>query len=559
MANSTKISEYSTTAANNTSIDSIDIDENCAASGINNAIRSVLKHQADAFTQGTPIALDQTNNRVGIGTTSPNEPLEVVGGATTMRLHRDNASGGGGIDFYNNTQQVANINAGSGTLTFSADPTNGAASSYISLETDGTERMRIDSSGNVGIGRTPTSDKLEIDGSGIKLTDTPSGSGLKMYNSSSHLVRIVRDNNDLVFGASGDSNGTERMRIDSSGKVGIGTSSPTRELSLEKSTDHAIMSITSGTSNVAGVVFGDTADDDRGYVIYNNSGEYLYFGTNASERMRIDSSGNLLVGQTSANSNATGIGALPYGSLYSCRDGGAPFLVNRKTSDGDIALFQKNGTTVGSIGSENGADLTIGNGDTGLRFSASGDSVRPFNMSTVANRDNAVNLGDSSTRFKDLYLSGGVYLGGTGNANKLDDYEEGTFTPYWSGTGAAGSYTYTTQYGRYVKVGSLVHVQIRLQLSAITTHSTGLVVVDGLPFTFGQSGVGGGTIISNNMNFPGAAGDYIGPSVEHGPSSTDYFYIIFSRDNNTWNNPSSSGVLNSTTEIRTAFTYYTSQ
>jgi hypothetical protein len=421
------------------------------------------------------------------------------------------------------------------------------------------ERMRIDSSGNVGIGRTPTSDKLEIDGSGIKLTDTPSGSGLKMYNSSSHLVRIVRDNNDLVFGASGDSNGTERMRIDSSGKVGIGTSSPTRELSLEKSTDHAIMSITSGTSNVAGVVFGDTADDDRGYVIYNNSGEYLYFGTNASERMRIDSSGNLLVGQTSANSNATGIGALPYGSLYSCRDGGAPFLVNRKTSDGDIALFQKNGTTVGSIGSENGADLTIGNGDTGLRFSASGDSVRPFNMSTVANRDNAVNLGDSSTRFKDLYLSGGVYLGGTGNANKLDDYEEGTFTPYWSGTGAAGSYTYTTQYGRYVKVGSLVHVQIRLQLSAITTHSTGLVVVDGLPFTFGQSGVGGGTIISNNMNFPGAAGDYIGPSVEHGPSSTDYFYIIFSRDNNTWNNPSSSGVLNSTTEIRTAFTYYTSQ
>jgi hypothetical protein len=47
---------------------------------------------------------------------------------------------------------------------------------------------------------------------------------------------------------------------------------------------------------------------------------------------------------------------------------------------------------------------------------------------TQADRDAAVDLGTSTVRFKDLYLSGGVYLGGTGSANHLDDYEEGTFT-----------------------------------------------------------------------------------------------------------------------------------
>jgi hypothetical protein len=46
--------------------------------------------------------------------------------------------------------------------------------------------------------------------------------------------------------------------------------------------------------------------------------------------------------------------------------------------------------------------------------------------------DDAISLGGSSSRFKDLYLSGGVYLGGTGAANLLDDYEEGTWTPAFS-------------------------------------------------------------------------------------------------------------------------------
>jgi len=100
-----------------------------------------------------------TTSNVGIGTNSANARLEVFSAdATTMRLHRNNASGGGGIDFYNNTQQVANINAGSGNLNFKADPTNNAAASFISFETDGSEVARIDSSGNVLVGKTVTTE-----------------------------------------------------------------------------------------------------------------------------------------------------------------------------------------------------------------------------------------------------------------------------------------------------------------------------------------------------------------------------------------------------------------
>lgn len=88
----------------------------------------------------------------------------------------------------------------------------------------------------------------------------------------------------------------------------------------------------------------------------------------------------------------------------------------------------------------------------------------------------------------DLTLSGGVYLGGTGSANKLDDYETGTFTPIIDPTGAAGSGTYTTQVGSYVRIGDLVHVNIRLGWSAHT--GTGGMRITGLPFTSSNSYAG---------------------------------------------------------------------
>ena len=94
---------------------------------------------------------------------------------------------------------------------------------------------------------------------------------------------------------------TEVMRITSTASVGIGTTSPSRQLHLNNASDHGIMAITGSTSSLAGVVFGDTADDDVSSIIHNNSSNYLYLSTSSTERMRIASNGNVMVGTTSSS------------------------------------------------------------------------------------------------------------------------------------------------------------------------------------------------------------------------------------------------------------------
>jgi hypothetical protein len=187
-----------------------------------------------------------------------------------------------------------------------------------------------------------------------------------------------------------------------------------------------------------------------------------------------DSSGNVLVGKTSSSINTAGHTLFPTGYADHVRDGDVCLRLNRQTSDGEIVNFRKDGSTVGSIGADSG-DLYIGTGDTGVRFRDAGDDILPFNTSTGADRDAAVDLGDASSRFKDLYLSGGVYLGGTGSANHLDDYEEGT----WTVTTTTGTVN-GIAHGKYTKVGNVVHAQIFVQGISDTTSSN--VLEFSLPF-----------------------------------------------------------------------------
>jgi hypothetical protein len=81
---------------------------------------------------------------------------------------------------------------------------------------------------------------------------------------------------------------------------------------------------------------------------------------------------------------------------------------------------------------------------------------------------------------KDLYLSGGVYLGGTVAANHLDDYEEGTFTP--TITAQSGTITASSGLGQYTKVGRLVYCILTLNLTTVGTAS-GVMNFSSLPFT----------------------------------------------------------------------------
>jgi hypothetical protein len=221
-----------------------------------------------------------------------------------------------------------------------------------------------------------------------------------------------------------------------------------------------------------------------------NDSNTIEFITASTERMRIDSSGNLLVGTTddspfnnsagSAADNGLALkenGQLQVAAYKDTANSGAVVYFNRTSTDGNIIDFRKNGTTVGSIGTT-ASGLVVGNGDTALFFDAAEDSVKPRN-STGAARDAAIDLGKSSHRFKDLYLSGGAYLGGTGSANHLDDYEEGTFTPTVAGD-ASGAFS--TAEGTYTKVGRLVFIEMYVVVSTNFASN----YIGGLPFTVGN-------------------------------------------------------------------------
>jgi hypothetical protein len=206
-----------------------------------------------------------------------------------------------------------------------------------------------------------------------------------------------------------------------------------------------------------------------------------------TERMRIDSSGNLLVGTTDNTlyDNTTGGGFKAGGDDRTdmARQADIVATMNRTgNSDGTILEFRKDGAPVGSIGANSGY-MYLGSGDTGLYFNSLTNQVYPVSATGGgSNEDGTQDLGRTTARFKDLFLSGGVYLGGTGADNKLDDYEEGTFTPSFGGAGGNPTVTFDVNEGYYRKVGDLVFVQGRMTLSSASGGS-GSLEIDGLPFT----------------------------------------------------------------------------
>jgi hypothetical protein len=149
-----------------------------------------------------------------------------------------------------------------------------------------------------------------------------------------------------------------------------------------------------------------------------------------------------------------------------------------------LIQFRAESNVVGSIGVNSGY-LYVGGiegNDAFLSFGA--DGVRPATSAGAA-RDAAIDLGGSTNRFKNLYLSGGVYLGGTAAANLLDDYEEGTWTPV-SGTNSTVN---SVGSAFYTKVGRQVTVYAYITSLDIATVSVSL---GGLPFT-AASGYGPAT------------------------------------------------------------------
>jgi len=147
----------------------------------------------------------------------------------------------------------------------------------------------------------------------------------------------------------------------------------------------------------------------------------LLFSTNSTERMRIDSSGNLLVGKTDQTANVVGTEIEGTGTIVSTRDGNTNVFLNRKTSYGDIIDFRYDNTTRGNIGIGSGNVLYVGGGDTFLSFFPSSDIIYPAN-DTGSGRDNAIDLGASGARFDDIFATNGTIQ--TSDRNEKQDIEE---------------------------------------------------------------------------------------------------------------------------------------
>lgn len=278
-----------------------------------------------------------------------------------------------------------------------------------------------------------------------------------------------------------------------------------------------------------------TAQDSNGIQFNTDEG---------TERARIDDSGNLLVAKTSTSGTTQGHELRATGPALHTNDSEYCVQIRRLTDDGDLVRFYKDTTYAGAIGNS-GDTLYVGSSGSnkvGLRF---GGDIVP--QKALSDTDNYVNLGQSDKRFKDLYLSGGVYLGGTGSANHLDDYEEGTWTPVIVGGTTSGTGTYQAQVGRYRKVGNVVHVNFYIRWSAHT--GTGTTYIQGLPFTNASNSYVNGACMTSDLTWTNGTA----PSI-HMTSLGSDMRLYTSRTNGSWTHNS----MDSSGRIIASVTYYTS-
>ena len=329
----------------------------------------------------TKLFWDASAESLGIGTTSPSANLDVFRGGIGLvaSFSGDGVAGARGLQFLASTTtgvgdtHSINAQSSSGILKFAT--------------VNNTERMRIDSTGNVGIGRAPRT-RLEI----------ASGNAGGNAGLDAPVLRITNTTSSGDWD-SGDVNGKIEFYSDD----------------------------TSGNAPYDTAFIQSEADDDNGTL---PSGA-LTFGTatynaagGAVERMRIDSSGNVLVGKTAESFGTQGVAfrgspsAGASGSIFT-RDGENVASFNRLTSDGSVLSFAKNGSTVGSIGNGHSpTHIGIHSGSSGIGCYSSG--IYPINGSGNAS-DNSKDLGASSVRWDDIYATNGTIQ--TSDRNEKQDID----------------------------------------------------------------------------------------------------------------------------------------
>jgi hypothetical protein len=306
---------------------------------------------------------------VGIGTATVNRGQLQIASGSNAELH---LTGSG--------------QTGSGEgMTITSNSTEGNIwyrnNGYFRIATNNTERMRIDSSGNLLVGKTVTT--ITTQGAYIEST------GKLLLTTSSNSTNLATASGGRLSLCNPDTTNNNFSHIGGYNSNGLVTSQ----------IDFINVNHASRTGAIA-------------FLTHN--------GSTMPEAMRIDSNGNLLVGTTdstpynnSADSTADNGFAVTNGIFSAAKyqaTANTSFVasLNRTGTDGPILQLRRSGTTVGVVGASS-SDVYIGTGDAGVRFQDGSDAIVPFNTTTLAASDNVLSLGGGSSRFKDLYLSGYAY------------------------------------------------------------------------------------------------------------------------------------------------------
>ena len=283
-------------------------------------------------SNATAITID-SNENVGIGTSSPSS--DISSSSTVLEIADSNVAS---LALNNTTQstkfEIASLDVSGGAL---------------SIRDNNTERLRIDSSGNLGIGTSSPISKLHVTsastGNIASFFEASTGNTNRLYIGADSGLSYI----DATAGAGSTALGfkvasTERMRIDSSGNVQVKGGNELRVYRGDNATYGSIKYLTGS----GGLQLNDTNGDGISFVQANGATEYA----------RIDSSGNLLVGTTSGSSlSNTGFRYINSGtSSYAefvrttTSDASANVYISRG-NDGRALLFYRNDvpSTVGSV------------------------------------------------------------------------------------------------------------------------------------------------------------------------------------------------------------------
>jgi hypothetical protein len=423
---------------------------------------------------------------VGIGTSSPSfvtgdgVHIQRVGSAT-LRVERTEATASAGEFFAGNDQVVIQ------SLT---------ATAPIAFRTGGnppTERLRITSAGNVGIGTSSPSYRTDIRGASTVLLNVE---GTQTAGAAETAIRISQPatnlgaNNEIRSGVTSGSApymsfavresvtpfaSVERMRIDMAGNVGIGTNAPVGRLSVVGA-DNSTQAVFGGSTGTTGRGL-RIATEQRGGTFNLDAildaqatvgvAGNLVFQTQSIERMRIDSAGNVGIG-TSSPGSGVNAGTL---AVQTGQDVGISVYRN-STNPAQIHLLDNNNSA--AIGT---------NGNSSLIFYNASRSTERMRIDPSGNL--LIGKTTATANGGDLQVSSGITFPATqvakSDANTLDDYEEGTWNSTTSTSNNNGTFV-TADSMRYIKVGRMVTLTGRLGWST-ATGGTGEIQINGLPFT----------------------------------------------------------------------------